>query len=133
MVGDVVLKQVGGLVRNILRKSDIAARYGGEEFAVLLPNANRKGASELAERLLNLIRNLFVKQLNGKQVTVSIGVSSYQGDNIVAYEDLLRLADEAMYAAKELGKDRMCHADELTPLDCIEQGEMISGKQINLF
>ena len=133
IVGDVVLKQVGGLIKNVLRKSDIAARYGGEEFALLLPNASRKGACDLAARLLAMIRNLFVQKLQGRQVTASIGVSSYQGDNMMAYEDLLRLADEAMYAAKQSGKNRICHADDLRSEEGSDGIDMTSDKQINLF
>lgn len=133
IVGDVVLRQVGGLIKKVLRKSDIAARYGGEEFAVLLPNASREGACELASRLLSMIRNLFVQQLKGRQVTASIGVSSYQGDNMSAYENLLRLADEAMYAAKQTGKDMMCHADSLTAEKGMDAIETHPEKQITLF
>jgi len=133
IVGDIVLKQIGGLIKKVLRKSDVAARYGGEEFAVLLPNASKDGACELAARLLSMIRSLYVQQLRGRQVTASIGVSSYQGDNMSAYENLLQLADEAMYAAKQTGKNRFCHADSLTSEEGMADTEIPSEKQITLF
>ncbi len=134
IVGDVVLKQVGALIKKVLRKSDIAARYGGEEFALLLPNTNKKGACELATRLLVMIRHLFVQQLNGRQVTASIGVASYQGDNMSDYKDLLKQADEAMYLAKQEGKDRVCHSEMLkSEEEGIDNCEISSEKQIALF
>lgn len=133
IVGDVVLKQIGGLIIKLLRKSDIAARYGGEEFAILLPNASKEGACEFATRLLGMIRSLFVQQLNGRQVTASIGISSYLEKNISGYESLLQLADEAMYLAKQLGKDRVCHADRLLSQGEVEDTENPAEKQISLF
>ena len=133
IVGDVVLKQVGGLIKKNLRKSDIAARYGGEEFAVLLPNASKKGACELATKLLAMIRHLFVHQLKGRQVTASIGIASYQGENLSAYKNLLQLADEAMYLAKQEGKDKVCHSDNLPSSDRVKNSYISSEKQIELF
>ena len=133
IVGDVVLKQVGGLIKKVLRKSDIAARYGGEEFAILLPNSSKEGACELATRLLAMIRSLFVPQLNGRQVTASIGVSSCREGNLSADVNLLQLADEAMYLAKQSGKDRLCHADNLLSGEGAEGIESLSEQQITLF
>ena len=108
--GDVVLKKIGRILEKMLRKSDIAARYGGEEFTVLLPNTNYQGASEFAHRLLSEVREINIPKLKGRQITVSIGISTYQDNNIASYEALLQLADEAMYQAKKLGKDRVWHA-----------------------
>jgi two-component system cell cycle response regulator len=127
------LKQIGCLIKKVLRKSDVAARYGGEEFTILLPNATKEGVCELATRLLSMIRSLFVQQLKGMQVTASIGVSSYLGKNMSAYENLLQLADEAIYSAKESGKDRICHADSLASEKGMEDIEITSEKQITLF
>ncbi len=110
IIGDVVLKQIGKLIEQVLRKSDIASRYGGEEFAVILPNTTSVGASEFAERLLKMIRGLAIPQINCDQITASIGVSTYLGGDMSSYKDLLCLADKAMYAAKLLEKDRVCQA-----------------------
>jgi two-component system cell cycle response regulator len=110
ITGDIVLKQIGRMIKKMLRKSDIAARYGGEEFAVLLPNTTYGGASEFAERLKCQVRELNIKQIKGQLMTVSIGIATYQQDNVPSYEDLLHFADKAMYQAKQSGKDRICQA-----------------------
>jgi len=110
VVGDIVLKKFGLLIHEMLRKSDIASRYGGEEFAIILPNTTSAGAYEFADRLLVLIRGLSIPQINCDQVTASIGVSTYLGEDMTSYKDLLCLADKAMYAAKLLEKDRVCQA-----------------------
>ncbi|MBE0597178.1 MAG: diguanylate cyclase [Desulfuromonadales bacterium] len=110
ITGDIVLGQIGRLIKQVLRKSDMAARYGGEEFAVLLPNTGSEGAHEFAGRLLSLVRELEIPQLKGEHITISIGISTYSTGNVGTYEELLRGADVAMYQAKELGKDRICHA-----------------------
>jgi two-component system, cell cycle response regulator len=106
-IGDIVLRQIGRNIADIIRKSDIAARYGGEEFALLLPNTSSEGAHESAERLQEKIRNLSIEQLNGKQITVSIGISTYKNGNLSSCEELLKAADQNMYEAKRAGKDRI--------------------------
>jgi len=110
IAGDVVLKQIGLLLRQLARKSDISARYGGEEFAVILPNTTTSGANIFADRVLLMVRELSVQQLEGSKVTVSIGVSTFQGGNMSSYKDLLKFADQAMYEAKQSGKDQVCHS-----------------------
>jgi two-component system cell cycle response regulator len=107
ITGDVVLKQTGKLIAKILRKSDVAARYGGDEFAILLPNTTRRGAGNLAKRLEKKIGELSIKQLKGKRVSISVGVSTYNGENALSCQDLLHHADEAMYAAKQAKKENL--------------------------
>ena len=80
MLGDEVLKQIGRLIRSIVRDSDVAARYRGDEFALLLPNTNRDGALILAQRISGLISEFDYDILTGEKVTVSAGVSTYMGD-----------------------------------------------------
>jgi len=106
VTGDLVLKQIGKLIDRILRKSDLAARYGGEEFAILLPNTARQGASEFADRLEQEIGKLSIQQLKGKKVSISVGVATCQDGNMSSYQDLVRQADEAMYAAKQAKKKK---------------------------
>ncbi len=110
LMGDVVIKKIANLIRQALRKSDVAFRYGGEEFAILLPNTDSSGANIFACRMGELVRKLSVEKLEGKQVTASIGVATYSDKNMVCYEDLLQRADQAMYEAKQSGKDRVCLA-----------------------
>jgi diguanylate cyclase (GGDEF)-like protein len=104
--GDQVFKTVADACKEALRTTDIIGRLGGEEFAVLLPQTSRHGALEAAEKLRRSVRAVRV-QLDKLvlKVTASFGVASvepYSGD----MDMLLAHADEAMYAAKNAGRDR---------------------------
>ena len=106
--GDLVLKQLAMLLKNSIRTIDILARYGGEEFAIILPNANTEQAVIAAERICQNIRSTPFSFGSGTtvKVTVSIGVGtivSAQADK----SELVRKADNAMYAAKAKWKDRV--------------------------
>jgi len=103
--GDKVLKQIGELIKTVARESDIAARYGGEEFALILPNTTTGGAYDLANRLCATIRQHVFEGLKGSQVTVSVGVSTYSDKNVKSFDQLVKLADKAMYTAKSQGKN----------------------------
>jgi diguanylate cyclase (GGDEF)-like protein len=110
-VGDIVLKAVADLCHATFRDVDILGRLGGEEFAVLLPETDQHFAVDAAERLRETITNARIPLAEGLPVTfsVSIGVSSLSSpdDNI---DVLLSLADKALYAAKESGRNRVCGA-----------------------
>jgi diguanylate cyclase (GGDEF)-like protein len=108
--GDKVLKQIGYFMKTVARESDIAARYGGEEFALLLPNTTAAGALELAKRLCSMIQEHQFKSLNDEHITVSAGTSTVFGQNLQSYDQLVRLADEAMYTAKKMGKGLVIQA-----------------------
>lgn len=113
VTGDVVLRQIGVLIKSVLRESDIAARYGGEEFTLLLPNTDRDGALDLAERLLVMIRSHSFEELEGGQVTVSMGLSTYsQKGDVQSSGELVQLADNAMYLAKKRGKNRVVTSEK---------------------
>lgn len=106
--GDMVLKQLAGILRNSVRVIDILARYGGEEFAVILPGETGERAALAAERICESIRSTPFSLGDGisVQVTVSIGVGTLthgQGDKA----DLVRKADNALYRAKANLKDRV--------------------------
>lgn len=109
--GDDVLRQIGRVIREVVRESDIPARYGGEEFAVLLPNTDNDGALEMAKRLQAVIRAQQFEGLPGVVVTVSCGVATSTGNNLEGFSQLVRLADAAMYQAKSDGKDRVYSSD----------------------
>jgi len=106
-VGDVVLKTFAGVLRGIVRQSDICARFGGEEFVVLLPNTNLEGAKVLAERIRTTVAKNMVE--HGSIVivfTVSIGASQYR-KGMQNIDELIKEADIALYRAKEEGRNRV--------------------------
>jgi diguanylate cyclase (GGDEF)-like protein/PAS domain S-box-containing protein len=106
--GDEVLKELGKLLRDNVRASDIACRYGGEEFVVVLLDADQAAALPTVKRIsLDIKRKQCVyrgQTLPG--ITVSAGLAQYPMHGTSA-EELLRAADEAMYAAKNAGRDRI--------------------------
>jgi len=108
--GDDVLREIGKLVLKVARESDVPARYGGEEFAIILPSTTSEGALEMAQRLNSMIREHSFENLEGVQVTVSSGTSTFISKNVQSCGQLVQLADEAMYNAKLQGKDRISKA-----------------------
>jgi len=113
MLGDEVLKQIGRLIRSIVRESDIAARYGGDEFALLLPNTDKDGALTLAHRIRNLISEFDYDVLTEENVTVSTGVSTYMGGTSHTFNQLVHWANRAMMEAKAKGKKQVMFYDEI--------------------
>jgi len=109
--GDVVLRQAAELILDAVRASDFVFRYGGEEFLVVLAETPLRLAVVLAERLRQQFsqRQLLLPDENPIQVTISAGVASYDGHP--DYEYLIRKADDALYQAKESGRNRVCTAD----------------------
>ena len=106
--GDSLLRELGRLVRGKVRKSDIPCRYGGEEFVLVLPDSSLVDAEQRVEQLRVLINELQIphgEQLLGA-LTVSAGVAQADAHNSNPNE-LLRAADQALYAAKNAGRDRV--------------------------
>lgn len=101
--GDQVLREIGGLINENVRKMDLAARYGGEEIAVILPESTQENAVLLAERIREKISKLEFADFS---VTVSIGVS-HASKNLNTADLLVKAADEALYEAKRLGKNQV--------------------------
>jgi diguanylate cyclase (GGDEF)-like protein len=111
-VGDQVLRYVANIIKQQMRLSDVLARYGGEEFAILLTNTDTSLAQEVAERIREAIANAILKvnSLNEDlNVTVSIGcttMAQVKSQNINALgENLLSSADQALYIAKDSGRN----------------------------
>ena len=104
--GDEVLRSFAGLLASLCRSEDLPARLGGDEFSVLLPGVDTGGARGLAERVLTAVRSS--EALVRCDVTVSAGVAAWTLDE--SYDDLLRRADEALYAAKGGGGDAVAAA-----------------------
>jgi diguanylate cyclase (GGDEF)-like protein len=108
-VGDVVLKKLSALFGESLRKIDIAGRIGGEEFAIVLPETDKKHAYEVAERIRNLVESTKITLENGPplRITVSIGIAMFD-DKDTNIDILLNAADQALYKAKNTGRNRVC-------------------------
>jgi diguanylate cyclase (GGDEF)-like protein len=105
LVGDDALRQVASQLREHIRHPDMAGRYGGEEFLILLPNSDSKAASEQAVRLCKQVRENPIEVENHKlNITISIGIAEFKND-VDTWETLLNRADNAMYKAKNKGRD----------------------------
>lgn len=110
--GDAVLERIGGIInsvaRNNMRQSDIAGRYGGEEFCVLLPETKLEGAHTVAERIRKTFQEETFISDQGEEFTAtcSIGISEYT-EELDNHEDLVKKADDALYQAKEKGRNRV--------------------------
>jgi two-component system, cell cycle response regulator len=109
LAGDSVLRQLGALLEDEVRKVDIVARYGGEEFVAILPETLPEGGVIFAERLRERIagRAFDVGGDHPVHVTVSIGIASYPSPQIESTEDLFARADEALYRAKSGGRNQV--------------------------
>ncbi len=117
IAGDRVLVAVGDALREYLRPTDLIARFGGDEFAVLLPGIDLTQAQQTAERVRHQVERLSPPSLS-TAITVSIGVSLSTGDDDVA--TLVHRADEAMYAAKALGRNRVALVASASDPDVVE-------------
>ena len=102
--GDAALKRVADAIRGAKRGFDRAARVGGEEFAVLAPDCDEHGAYMLAERIRAAVHEAFADQ-DETPLTISFGISTHPLHGQTA-DGLLRTADQALYAAKRLGRNR---------------------------
>ena len=110
--GDVVLQTIAKLIpMSFRRPGDFAARWGGEEFAVLLPNTPLENAVGIAEKIRASIEDAQIPCHNGSiiKITVSIGVNTQIPSQSSAVDDFILKADTALYAAKEAGRNKVCH------------------------
>jgi diguanylate cyclase (GGDEF)-like protein len=108
LAGDFALKKIAGILRRCVRANDIVARYGGEEFGIVLPEATASGALMLAERIKTEIglHPFLETSEDGGHLTVSVGIySTVVGDS--TEEKMVKFADEAVYLAKNMGKNRV--------------------------
>lgn len=110
--GDVVLQKVALHIQKELRSYDVAARYGGEEFVTVLPDTSLKEAFNVADRIRLSVQGMrFAGSLSDERVTVSLGVATFPSTLYDDIDGLLRAADEALYRAKETGRNRVVISD----------------------
>lgn len=111
MVGSRTLAEIGRLIQGNIRKICKAARYGGDEFVVILPNTGKGGAMTLATRLRELFREHEFRDEDGVpfNLTASFGLATYP-DDARSKDELIRLADQAMYRVKETTRDAVASA-----------------------
>jgi diguanylate cyclase (GGDEF)-like protein len=108
VAGDRALRAVAEQCRGSLRKVDILARYGGDEFVILLPETNSAKAQQMAERLRQRVAEMPVDTDSGRlSITVSLGIASLKGKETLTPEELVDCADEALYAAKQGGRNQV--------------------------
>jgi diguanylate cyclase (GGDEF)-like protein len=111
--GDVVLRAFADLIRSHVRDVDVSGRIGGEEFAILLPETDRAGAANVAERMRHSLNAVAIALSDEHSIRVasSFGVAELEPDQ--SGDGLLRAADAALYRAKDEGKNRVVTASEL--------------------
>lgn len=110
LVGDKVLSIIADIVKKCIRAYDIAFRYGGEEISVICPHTSRRQAMTVGERIRKEVeRYPFYAGITGEnaKLTVSIGISSYP-ENAKSKHELVEKSDQALYLAKEEGRNRIC-------------------------
>lgn len=106
--GDVVLRALATVIQRATRESDLAARYGGEEFAIVLYYTDGAAAYQAAERLRTMVESHEVQD-NGNvlRVTISLGVATFPHEKIHDSKELIEHADQALYKAKDNGRNRV--------------------------
>ncbi|MFQ6007351.1 MAG: sensor domain-containing diguanylate cyclase [Candidatus Zixiibacteriota bacterium] len=107
--GNLVLKQLSRIIKSCIRDVDVFARYGGEEFVVILPQTSQREAVVLGERIRERVENTLIDvgKTDKLRITVSVGVSSYP-ENGKSQEELVTVADQALYRAKGEGRNLVC-------------------------
>jgi len=110
LVGDAILRKVSKTIRDAVRQIDFIGRYGGEEISVVLAETSKEQANFAAERIREAISSERIKVYDEElKVTVSIGGSTFP-DNALNMQNLIEMADQALYLAKETGKNKVCFA-----------------------
>lgn len=110
--GDVVIKELGAILKRMKRETDIVARFGGEEFCILCEETDTEGAVLLAERVREQLgSHVFQTELGALTVKASLGVATFPKD-AKTQESLFEIADKALYSAKRGGRNRVCTAKD---------------------
>ncbi len=105
--GDKLIRQIAGILRERVRTTDIVARLSGDEFAVLMPQTDTAGALQLGEDLRAQVAESAAPAPDAANVTISVGITMFGRDRGVGAEAVLVAADQAMYRAKEEGRNQI--------------------------
>ena len=107
--GDLLLREFANVLHERLRKSDISCRYGGDEFVLVMPNSSIADTQERVEQIRMLLKGIQKKHLGTQSldlITLSAGIA-YMPEHGTTKNELMRAADEALYSAKNAGRDRI--------------------------
>ena len=118
-MGDQVISEVAKTIKSSIRHMDFIARYGGEEFVVLLPETSAQGAYAVATNIYRAIDRLMIvheKSLVSNHVTISLGITVFNGNPKISQDFLIQTADKALYRAKQLGRNQIYYQ----PLPIVE-------------
>ena len=108
LAGDHVLRELARIVQERTRRDEVFARYGGEEFTIVLPETSLEGATALAQTIRERVEaHEFVFQSERIPMTISLGCAKLDANDRSA-QDLIQRADEKLYEAKRLGRNRVC-------------------------
>ena len=114
--GDVILYETARMIREMAREIDMVGRYGGEEFIAILPGTDEEAAGQFAERVRQAVEeHVYRDEATEVRMTVSSGVASFPDEGIDHPETLIKRADEALYAAKGTGRNKVVRATEIPP------------------
>ena len=107
--GDQILCKISSLLKNSVRRKDTVARYGGEEFMLILPEAGLEQSFVIAERIRQSVeKTLFEVERAQVNLTLSMGISNFPSHRVKSKEELIKMADQALYDAKRGGRNRVC-------------------------
>ena len=110
--GDSVLREMGDIVAQSIRKIDIPARYGGEEFVIIVPNTSLQEAKIIAEKIRKTTEaHAFKAENTPMKITISLGISTLNG-KVCDKLALVKFADDALYKAKHSGRNQVCLAED---------------------
>lgn len=118
-MGDQVISEIAKTIKSSIRHMDFIARYGGEEFVVLLPETSAQGAYAVATNIYRAIDRLMIvheKSLVSNHVTISLGITVFNGNPKISQDVLIQTADKALYRAKKLGRNQIYYQ----PLPIVE-------------
>ncbi len=109
--GDRLLRDLAGVLRANVRDTDFVARYGGEEFAIILPETDEASGLAVAEKVRAAVAAHpfpLAEYQPGGALTISLGAATYLGEPPSAEEYLVQRSDQALYRAKQTGRNRVC-------------------------